>query len=311
MAEPTRAEASCACHMAHQRAAQLCCQTETTSSSDEETDDATLLLPQLKCKVRGEHVEAVPGLRIIHDAISVEEEAAAFAWHARHPGLPANNIHTAHQYGWRFHSCGCPLSASDWLSPLPPWSMRVTERLLQDDPTREFMPSRREWGDDESPSSSSEWGAGPKNALLNRYEAGEGLLPHTDDHRFWTGYVLGYSLGSGVTMTFTPVARLAGGESDVHVYLPQRSAYVLTDAARWQWRHGIRAATSDVVDGVTVPRGPRTSLTLRGINPAWKPPPAEPISTPPPPPPAPPSSLARPASPRGGFSLGGLLAPWK
>lgn len=93
MAEPAPADASCACQMAHQRAAQLCCNTDalyTSSSSDEEetAHDATPLLaqPANKSKLRGVHIKAVPGLRVIYDALSAEEEAAASSSRSRSRG---------------------------------------------------------------------------------------------------------------------------------------------------------------------------------------------------------------------------------
>jgi len=100
-------------------------------------------------------------------------------------------------------------------------------------------------------------------------------LRHIDDMHFWTGFVLGISLGSGVTMTFSQPTFDANGPSDesVDVWLPPRSCYVMTHAARYSWRHEIRAALFDTVDGVHVARGHRTSLTLRGIAPRWLPPP--------------------------------------
>ena len=101
--------------------------------------------------------------------------------------------------------------------------------------------------------------------------------------------VLGLSLGSDVTMRFHPPSPLSynsGGYmtgdaaaeeapspplTPVDVRLPQRSLYVLTGDARWKWRHEIVRAVADEVDGVTVPRRFRASVTLRGISPRWLP----------------------------------------
>jgi alkylated DNA repair dioxygenase AlkB len=134
---------------------------------------------------------------------------------------------------------------------------------------RPAVPTREQWGD------------GVKNALLNVYPAGEGLLRHTDDLRFWTGWVLGFNLGSPTMMTFSlPVYRNENSSSSavdpVDVWLPRRSFYVLTGAARYQWQHEIKPRMADEVNGGTVVRGRRTSLTLRGIAPCWlpSPPPA-------------------------------------
>ena len=191
-----------------------------------------------------------------------EEEDEALASLRADRGVPANNIHRAQQWGWRFHSCGRPLASSDRLSPVPAWAMRLVRRLLAADASREFMPTQEAWG------------TGVQNALLNEYEPGEGLARHTDDLRFWTSWVLGLSLNSGVTMTFSrPVTTCLSTSlrESVDVWLPRRSCYVLSDDARYLWTHEIAASPVDVVDGVAVPRRHRTSLTLRSIAPCWMP----------------------------------------
>jgi len=140
------------------------------------------------------------------------------------------------------------------------------------------------------------WGGGVKHALLNEYTPGEGLRRHRDDLSFWTGWVLGLSLGSGVTMRFSPSMRGQPNDAEaVDLYLPARSVYIMTDDARcvvrsacstrrgligkadsidadrYTWSHEIEARATDTVDGVEVPRGHRSSMTLRGICAKWLP----------------------------------------
>ena len=235
-------------------------------------------------RLRGCHVADVPGLRLIYDVLTEDEEAAALFALETDRGWPASNIHTATQWGWRFSTWNRapPLQADDWLQPLPQWQRALIAAMLRADPGREFMPSR------------SEWLHGVEHALLNCYHPGDGVSPHTDDLHFWTGcvfqlcisqhacllacatmgrWVLGLSLGSDVTMLFHPPASGEPGAAaaPVAVRLPARSLYVLTGDARWTYRHEIVRAAEDWVDGAAVPRRYRASVTWRGISEAWLP----------------------------------------
>jgi alkylated DNA repair dioxygenase AlkB len=187
-----------------------------------------------------------------------------------HTSHAANNIHRAGQWGWRFFTWNRvpPMSPADRLAPLPRWMRDVVAALEAADGAREYLPSREEWG------------SGVQHALLNEYEPGDGVTPHTDDLFYWTSWVLGLSLGSDVTMRFHPPPPAADAcdacaclpPGPVEVRLPRRSVYVLSGDARWTWKHEIARATEDTVDGQLVPRGYRASVTLRGIAARWLPP---------------------------------------
>ena len=215
-------------------------------------------------RLRGVHVAEIPGLRVILDAVSVAEERAALAEIARDRGVPASNIHRATQWGWRFSTWGRvpPMSLADRLAPVPRWLRAVGAALEAADAPRALLPP------------TDQWGAGVAHALLNEYEPGDGVTAHTDDVAFWTSWVLGLSLGADVTMRFHPPPPEdddAPPAGPIDVRLPARSVYVLTGDARWRWSHEIERATHDEVDGVLVPRGRRTSVTLRGISHRWLP----------------------------------------
>ena len=237
-------------------------------------------------RLRGCHVDGVPGLRLIYDVVTEEEEAAALAALAKDSGVAASNIHTATQWGWRFSTWNRmpPLRDADRLAPLPQWQRALVAALLRADPAREYLPSH------------AEWGHGVEHALLNCYQPGDGVAPHTDDQHFWTGWVLGLSLGSDITMLFHPPpnanaccgcfsAPAAGGDAGVGaggreaaaaaapvaVRLPARSLYVLTGDARWTCRHEIVRTGADWVAGQAVARRYRVSVTWRGISETWLP----------------------------------------
>ena len=229
--------------------------------------DDPLVAPILDQRVpalRGEHVSGVPGLRLLYDVVSAREEESIISSLRRdRSAVEANNIHRATQWGWIFYSCGQRMTHADRLSPLPRWMGALVDRTLASDPARQFLPSLEDWGD------------GVQHALLNEYEPGDGVRAHTDDTRFWRKFVLGLSLGSAVTMRFTSpsacLSCLAMQTEAVDVRLPARSLYVLTGASRWVWKHEIAYQLEDIVAGISVPRGHRMSVTLRGIDARWMP----------------------------------------
>jgi len=47
--------------------------------------------------------------------------------------------------------------------------------------------------------------------------------------------------------------------------LRRRSIVSLKDDARYEWLHGIEKRKNDTVDGVTIPRKRRVSLTFRKV----------------------------------------------
>lgn len=128
-----------------------------------------------------------------------------------------------------------------------------------------------------------------RQAILNRYNPGEGIKAHIDlPNRFADGIIV-ISLGSGIAMDFAHEGR----KEVFTVWLPPRSIVVLEGEARWEWTHGIAPCMSDLVDVSTkdegtrscslnqsgsilhseanvleIPRALRTSVTLRWLLPS-------------------------------------------
>jgi hypothetical protein len=128
---------------------------------------------------RGVHVPEVPGLRVLLDVVSEEEERDAMSALALDRGAPASNIHVATQWGWRFYTWNRtpPMVEADRLAPLPRWMRDVVASVEASDPQRCFLPSF------------ADWGSGVQHALLNEYHPGDGVAAHTDDLFFWTSWV--------------------------------------------------------------------------------------------------------------------------
>lgn len=112
-----------------------------------------------------------------------------------------------------------------------------------------------------------------RQAIINRYDPGEGITPHVDLlGRFGDG-IVGVSFGSGCVMQF------ASGLKDqaYGVYLPERSIIVMSGDARYKWSHGIEEKTMDYVQtpdtlsgdagGRWMKRTMRISITFRWLLP--------------------------------------------
>jgi len=94
---------------------------------------------------------------------------------------------------------------------------------------------------------------GFEEVLVTDYPAGAGIGSHRDAPAF--GRVIGISLLSPCTLRF---ARGSGLSRQVwEQLLPPRSAYLLSGAARTDWKHGIRAVTRQ-----------RMSVTARELRPS-------------------------------------------
>jgi len=110
-----------------------------------------------------------------------------------------------------------------------------------------------------------------RQVILNRYHPGEGITPHVDLLQRYDDGIIGVSLGSGCAMDFKQVE--SSDAQETSLWLPENSIIILEGDARYNWTHGIRALHGDVVEdeligGVKwIPRGMRTSITLRWLLP--------------------------------------------
>ncbi|KAJ6476205.1 hypothetical protein C8R45DRAFT_1009212 [Mycena sanguinolenta] len=109
-----------------------------------------------------------------------------------------------------------------------------------------------------------------RQAILNLYHPGEGIIPHVDLLRRFGDGIVGVSFGSSCVMEFARVDKAAAA-APLQLFLPERSVIVLSRDARYAWTHGIEKRTADVVaDGDAhrvVQRGVRLSITFRWLLP--------------------------------------------
>lgn len=120
--------------------------------------------------------------------------------------------------------------------PIPPWGLSLARRMHQE-------------GISERPFD---------QMLVNEYTPGQGIALHRD-HKPFDRTVVSLSLLSACLMDFR---QPADGRRE-SLLLEPRSLLILSDAARYDWQHGIARRRTDRWHGVAVPRARRLSLTFR------------------------------------------------
>lgn len=94
--------------------------------------------------------------------------------------------------------------------------------------------------------------------LVNEYLPGQGIALHRD-HQPFDRTVVSLSLLAACVMDF----RHPETGARKSLLLEPRSLLILSDAARYEWQHGIARRKSDRWHGMTSPRARRISVTFR------------------------------------------------
>ncbi|WVQ76058.1 hypothetical protein IAR50_005695 [Cryptococcus sp. DSM 104548] len=112
-----------------------------------------------------------------------------------------------------------------------------------------------------------------RQVIVNLYPPGQGISSHVDLPNRYADGIIGCSLIGGCVMTFSGPVTDSDTDREVHrVYLPPRSIYILSGAARWEWAHGIAGTLEDVVERDygegedTLLRDLRVSVTFRWMK---------------------------------------------
>ncbi|KAI8909122.1 hypothetical protein EDD86DRAFT_191290 [Gorgonomyces haynaldii] len=92
----------------------------------------------------------------------------------------------------------------------------------------------------------------------NKYQPGEGLIPHIDLQRFEDGILI-LNVKGTCRMTFEH-------QTKVSVFLGVGDVLLLEGESRWQWKHGIPEQLEDEYNDMPVKRTERYSLTLRKLK---------------------------------------------
>lgn len=95
--------------------------------------------------------------------------------------------------------------------------------------------------------------------IVNNYEPGQGISSHIDLDKY--GDVIGcFTIGSGAMMTFRT------DEYDIHdLYVEPNSLYIMSDEARYKWKHEMKGRKTDIVNNNKIKRDRRISITFRNV----------------------------------------------
>lgn len=95
--------------------------------------------------------------------------------------------------------------------------------------------------------------------IVDELLPGQGISAHVDSVADIGQTVIALGLGAPLVMEFRHIA----GKVRVPVLVPPRALLVMSDAARYKWRHGVVARKTDWYDGMEYTRGRHVSVTFR------------------------------------------------
>ncbi|KAL0051627.1 hypothetical protein WJX82_010933 [Trebouxia sp. C0006] len=179
----------------------------------------------------------VPGLTLIQDFVSEEEEQALLGCAEEGQWETLARRRVCH-FGYKFEYQSRNVDPQKPIQQFPAALQPVVERLqhLQDMPQVD-------------------------QCTVNEYSPGVGLSPHIDTHSAFTGAIASLSLAGPAVMEFRQ-----GGESEA-VLLPPRSLLIMAGPARYCWHHYIPHRKADPMQGGLLPRAPRRmSFTFRKVR---------------------------------------------
>lgn len=181
-----------------------------------------------------DETHAVPGLSIVRDFLTAEEEASLIASIDACPWRSDLSRRVQH-YGWKYDYEARRVDAAAWLGPLPPWSGLLVDRLLKRGLLDEL----------------------PDQMIVNEYLRSQGISKHVDCISCFRGSVVTISLCESWEMIFRGPRR-----QKVAIALPQRSAVIIGGEARVKWSHEIPKRLRESW-GL---RGRRVSVTYRKVT---------------------------------------------
>lgn len=99
----------------------------------------------------------------------------------------------------------------------------------------------------------------PEQLIINEYNPGQGIAKHIDSNVF-DEPIISLSLGSSCVIIFRK------GDKKKEILLKPRSLLIMKGELRWEWTHEIPARKKDNINGMTIIRERRISLTFRKLR---------------------------------------------
>lgn len=186
-----------------------------------------------------EAIRAIRGFKYIQDYINEREQEWLLSQIDKQEWIEDLRRRVQH-YGFKYDYKARKVNRDMHIGCLPDWLEELSQRLHKED----YML------------------AGADQVIVNEYKPGQGISSHIDCEPCFENTIVSLSLGSGCIMNFT---NKSDKTQKVKVWLAPRSIIVLSNEARYKWRHGISARKSDEWVGHKYVRGRRVSLTFRKV----------------------------------------------
>ena len=197
----------------------------------------------INCDVSGrdgfQDVPAVPGLGVIENFLSAEEQAECVERVGAAADQWRNDLSRRVQhYGWRYDYKARAITPDMHIGALPEWLSRLAQKLYDE---------------------SGLFDRKPEQVIVNEYLPGQGIAMHID-HPGFGPTVCTISLLDDWEMDFSD------NWKDRRPALLQRGSCVsLTGDARSVWQHGIAPRKTEIMVGGRRSRQRRLSLTFRTV----------------------------------------------
>jgi alkylated DNA repair dioxygenase AlkB len=178
----------------------------------------------------------IPGLQLIPNAITPEHHDHLVTIVDQQPWLTDLRRRVQH-YGYRYDYKSRSVDASQFLGPLPDWSLPFLEQLQHAGLIEQV----------------------PDQLIVNEYQPGQGISPHIDCRPCFGDAIFSLTLGSSCIMEFTHA------EEKTTMFLEPGSVLLMRGEARQIWKHSIPARKRDQYAGQSFERKRRISLTFRNV----------------------------------------------
>jgi len=175
----------------------------------------------------------IPGLRLIKDYISREEERELIVNIDSEKWDDVTLKRRTQQYGYEYSYKKKDISGE--VKPIPKWADNIINKV------KIFFHRT------------------PEQIIINEYLPGQGISKHIDSPKF-DEPVVSLSLLSSCVMNFIH------DEEKIPLLLEPRSLLIMSGDSRWLWYHEIPPRKYDDIGGVKISRERRVSMTFRCIR---------------------------------------------
>ena len=184
-------------------------------------------------------VKEIPGLSYISQYITWEEHFSLLKSIDLQSWSTALN-RRVQQYGYAYYYKKRAVNkVVTLLDPLPLWANFFLQKLQDDKLVMECL----------------------DQMILNEYQPGQGISEHIDCVNCFGAKIFSLSLGSSCVINFRNVRT----REEVELLLEPCSLLVISDEARYNWKHSISSRKSDYYQGHIIQRERRVSVTFRKV----------------------------------------------